>query len=49
MVLNALIRRGYGVAATQGRKIILWGGFPRRPDYGGLDNLPFSPNVEDYD
>lgn len=49
MVLNAFIRRGYGVAATQGRKIILWGGFPRRPDYGGLDNLPFSPNVEDYD
>jgi beta-lactamase superfamily II metal-dependent hydrolase len=49
MVLNAFIRRGYGVAATQGRKIIFWGGFPLRPDYVGLDNVPFSPKVEDYD
>jgi beta-lactamase superfamily II metal-dependent hydrolase len=49
MVLNAFIRRGFGVAATQGRKIIFWGGFPMRPDYVGLDNLTFSPQVEDYD
>jgi beta-lactamase superfamily II metal-dependent hydrolase len=49
MVLNAFTRRGYGVAATQGRKIVFWGGFPPRPGYGPLDNLPFSPQVEDYD
>lgn len=49
MVLNAFIRRGYGVAATQGKKIVFWGGFPPRPGYGRLDNFPFSPQVEDYD
>lgn len=49
MVLNAFIRRGYGVAATQGQKILFWGGFPPRLDYIGLDNFPFSPQVEDYD
>jgi beta-lactamase superfamily II metal-dependent hydrolase len=49
MVLNAFIRRGYKVAATQGNKIVYWGGFPPRPDYGALSLLPFSPKVEDYD
>lgn len=49
MVLNAFIRRGYKVAATQGSKIVYWGGFPPRPDYGPLPMLPFSPKVEDYD
>jgi beta-lactamase superfamily II metal-dependent hydrolase len=49
MVLNAFIRRGYSVAATQGRKIVFLGGFPPRPNYVGLDNFPFSPQVEDYD
>ena len=49
MVLNAFIRRGYKVAATQGNKIVFWGGFPPRPGYGPLSMLPFSPKVEDYD
>ena len=31
MVLNAFIRRGYRVSATQGKKIVFWGGFPARP------------------
>ncbi|MBZ5621231.1 MAG: hypothetical protein LAQ69_21265 [Acidobacteriia bacterium] len=49
MVLNAFMRRGYKVAATQGIKIVYWGGFPARPGYGPLSMLPFSPQVEDYD
>jgi beta-lactamase superfamily II metal-dependent hydrolase len=49
MVLNAFMRRGYSVAATQGNKIVYWGGFPPRPGYGPLSMLPFSPKVEDYD
>jgi hypothetical protein len=49
MVLNAFIRRGYNVAATQGNKIVYWGGFLPRPDYGPLPMMPFSPRVEDYD
>ncbi len=49
MVLNAFMRRGYKVAATQGIKIVYWGGFPPRWGYGPLPLLPFSPQVEDYD
>jgi hypothetical protein len=49
MVLNAFMRRGFNVAATQGRKIVFWGGFPPRPGYGPLDMLPFATRVEDYD
>lgn len=49
MVLNAFIRRGYQVAATQGSKIVLWGGFPPRAGYGALPVLPFATQVEDYD
>lgn len=49
MVLNAFIRRGYKVAATQGNKIVLWGGFPVRPGYGPLPTMPFATQVEDYD
>ena len=49
MVLNAFIRRGYEVAATQGNKIVYWGGFPARPGYGPLPMLPFATQVEDYD
>jgi hypothetical protein len=49
MVLNAFMRRGYKVAATQGIKIVYWGGFPARPGYSPLNMLPFSPQVEDYD
>jgi len=33
MVLNAFIRRGYKVGATQGNKIAFWGGFPARQSY----------------
>lgn len=49
MVLNAFMRRGYKVAATQGNKIVFWGGFPARPGYGSLTMLPFATQVEDYD
>ena len=49
MVLNAFMRRGYRVAATQGIKIVYWGGFPARPGYGPLSMLPFATQVEDYD
>jgi beta-lactamase superfamily II metal-dependent hydrolase len=49
MVLNAFIRRGYKVAATQGNKIVFWGGFPARQGYGPLPTLPFATQVEDYD
>ena len=49
MVLNAFMRRGYRVAATQGKKIVYWGGFPARPGYGKLSMLPFATKVEDYD
>ncbi len=49
MVLNAFMRRGYRVAATQGNKIAYWGGFPPRAGYGALTMLPFATKVEDYD
>ena len=49
MVLNAFIRRGYKIGATQGKKIVFWGGFPARPGYGPLELLPFATRVEDYD
>jgi beta-lactamase superfamily II metal-dependent hydrolase len=49
MVLNAFIRRGYKVGATQGGKIVHWGGFPARLGYGALPALPFATQVEDYD
>jgi beta-lactamase superfamily II metal-dependent hydrolase len=49
MVLNAFIRRGYKVGATQGDKIVFWGGFPARSGYSTLTTLPFATRVEDYD
>jgi hypothetical protein len=49
MVLNAFIRRGYKVGATQGNKIAFWGGFPARQSYDPLRTLPFAAEVEDYD
>lgn len=49
MVLNAFLRRGCRVAATQGNKIVFWGGFPARLGYGPLPMLPFATQVEDYD
>jgi beta-lactamase superfamily II metal-dependent hydrolase len=49
MVLNAFIRRGGGVRATQGDKKLHLGGFPPRPGYYGAEPMPFAPQVEDYD
>jgi hypothetical protein len=49
MVLNAFIRRGYRVSATQGSKALFLGGFPGRQGYGPLPALPFATQVEDYD
>ena len=49
MVLNAFIRRGYQVAATQGKRIVFWGGFQARSGYGSLTSIPFAAQVEDYD
>lgn len=48
IVLNAFKRRGGTIIATQGRKKIHWGGFPRRPEYVGADPLPFFTEVEEY-
>jgi hypothetical protein len=49
MVVNAFLRRGFSVSATQGNKIAYWGGFPARPNYGDITRLPFASDVEDYD
>jgi hypothetical protein len=49
MVLNAFIRRGYTVCATQGNKIVFWGGFPARQGYGSAHALQFATQVEHYD
>jgi beta-lactamase superfamily II metal-dependent hydrolase len=49
MVLNAFIRRGARVLATQGNKKVYWGGFPPRPGYTGADPLSFTTQVEEYD
>ncbi len=49
MVLNAFIRRGYQIAATQGKKIVFFGGFPSRLGYESLSPLQFATQVEDYD
>jgi hypothetical protein len=49
MVINAFLRRGFNVGATQGNKVVYWGGFPARPDYGDLPRLSFASDVEDYD
>lgn len=49
MVLNAFIRRGARVMATQGQSKIHYGGFPARDDYTNVQPMPFAPKVEDYD
>ncbi len=49
MVLNAFIRRGATVCATQGNKKVFWGGFSPRPNYIVAQTLPFAPQVEEYD
>jgi len=49
MVLNAFMRRGFEVSATQGKKIVFWGGFPSRLGYGPLPGLPLATQVQDHD
>ncbi len=49
MVLNAFIRRGARVHATQGNKIVHYGGFLPRVGYWGIEPLPFADRVEAYD
>ncbi len=49
MVVNAFIRRGGRVVATQGTKTVYWGGFPPRLNYGATTPMPFMGQVEEYD
>ncbi len=49
IVLNAFMRRGAKVVATQGRNKVHWGGFPARAGYVAAESIPFSTTVEDYD
>lgn len=49
MVVNAFMRRGGKVIATQGLKTIYYGGFPRRPSYIDAQSLGFESQVEEYD
>jgi beta-lactamase superfamily II metal-dependent hydrolase len=49
MVLNAFMRRGGRVIATQGLKKVFWGGFPVRPGYVAAEAMPFASQVEEYD
>jgi beta-lactamase superfamily II metal-dependent hydrolase len=49
IVLNAFMRRGGKVVATQGQNKVHWGGFPPRPGYGDVPPLTFSTSVEAYD
>ena len=49
MVLNAFIRRGGVVIATQGNKKVFWGGFPARPGYIVAEAMSFASYVEEYD
>ena len=49
MVINAFMRRGGAVIATQGVKKIFWGGFPVRSEYVAAEAMPFASQVEQYD
>jgi beta-lactamase superfamily II metal-dependent hydrolase len=49
MVINAFLRRGGKVIATQGLSKVHWGGFPVRPGYSSAVAMPFVEQVEDYD
>jgi len=49
IVLNAFMRRGAKVLATQGSQICWGAGFPHRPGYGPAGTMPFSTMVEGYD
>lgn len=49
MVVNAFLRRGGRVVATQGRSVLHRGGFPQRPGYTSVTPMPFVEKIEDYD
>jgi beta-lactamase superfamily II metal-dependent hydrolase len=49
IVLNAFIRRGAKLCATQGSSKVFWGGFPVRPGYSTANLVDLSPQVEDYE
>jgi len=49
IVLNAFIRRGGTVVATQGVNIVHYGGFAARQGYVDLTPVPFANVVEEYD
>lgn len=49
MVLNAFMRRGGRVIATQGTNKIHYGGFPSRNGYSAATPMSFSSKVEAYD
>lgn len=49
IVLNAFMRRGGRVLATQGLNKVHWGGFPVRNGYTTAESLTFSSEVEAYD
>ncbi len=49
MVVNAFMRRGATVMATQGSKKIYYGGFPARAAYSDARALDFASQVEEYD
>jgi hypothetical protein len=49
IVLNAFMRRGGKVIATQGTDKIHYGGFPKRHGYVDVEPIPFSSRVEEYD
>jgi hypothetical protein len=49
IVLNAFMRRGGRVIATQGNHAIYYGGFPKRNGYGDATPLSFATSVEEYD
>jgi beta-lactamase superfamily II metal-dependent hydrolase len=49
IVVNAFIRRGGTVVATQGQNKLFYGGFPQRPGYVDVVPLQLSTEVEEYD
>lgn len=49
IVLNAFMRRGGSVFATQGQSKIHRGGFPSRPGNSSAEPMSFSDKVESYD
>lgn len=48
IVLNAFTRRGGAVSATQGNRIVHWGGFLPRSGYGAASVLELYSQVEEY-